>query len=530
MPQRYNRLRIHPAAVLGILICLGGSTVASVLTTPHAPAEPSPAPLAETIGARFAEDSLGFARLKGERIALHPDLAAFYAARGREPVWTDLATRHTVLALLADVAADGLDPAPYRTAALADLATADVQTGPDSLLADLDLLLTDAFVRAAEDLARPRADASELYGRRWHPHTRTVTPLAWLTEALANPNSAEAVSHAFNRARPQHPEYQALRGFLGRTLSTIHDWPTLLPGRALIPADVSPRVVRLRERMHLEGYASPTLPDSLAWIYDDDLAAAVRTFQAHRDLDTTGVVDQATRAALNDVPDDLIPLVQLNLERWRWLPEDFGDFHVLVNLPTFELVVREREGERTTEHLRMNVVVGRANGWKTPVFSDTMTQVIFNPTWTIPASIQREMYGEYRGQVVQEPGPRNPMRRVKFRFPNDMGIYIHDTTSRRSFTYEERDYSHGCIRAHDPQALAETILGRTNAWAPEDVASIFSGPWRQRPEDLDTGVPVHLVYFTAWPTPEGGVQTFDDVYGYDAPLAEVLGLELDLGG
>ena len=158
--------------------------------------------------------------------------------------------------------------------------------------------------------------------------------------------------------------------------------------------------------------------------------------------------------------------------------------------------------------------------------SDTMEQIVFNPTWTIPASIQREMYGSYQGRMVRQPGPGNPMGRAKFLFPNEYAIYIHDTNARSGFRRTVRTLSHGCVRAHHPDSLALAILERTNGWDAAQVEDIFRGPWRLRPVDLDTPVPVHLVYFTAAATPDGGVTLYEDIYDRDRPLADALGLVL----
>jgi murein L,D-transpeptidase YcbB/YkuD len=157
------------------------------------------------------------------------------------------------------------------------------------------------------------------------------------------------------------------------------------------------------------------------------------------------------------------------------------------------------------------------------VFSDTLSQVVFSPTWTIPASIQMESYGwvNPRG-VVRGPGPGNPLGRVKFVFPNPHAIYFHDTNARAAFERDVRAVSHGCIRLHEPQALAEHVL-REEGWDTTRVAARFRGPWRTEPVDLTRPLPVHLVYLTAEPAPDGGVRVLDDVYGYDAPLAEALG-------
>ncbi|MCH8030820.1 MAG: L,D-transpeptidase family protein, partial [Bacteroidetes bacterium] len=354
-------------------------------------------------------------------------------------------------------------------------------------MADQDLLLTHAVFALADDLSGPRVDVDELYGSNWFATHRTLRADTLLAAALADPYPAAAVAQAIELLHPQHPGYRALRTMVAhqRSLVEREDWPTILPGRAIAPGDTSALVPALRDRMRLEGLTLPHPAGPAQMVYDDVLAGAVRTFQAGHGFEADGVISQVTREALNTRPTgDVIPLLTLNLERWRWLPQDLGDFHVLVNIPSFDLAVRERNGDTYTEHLRMNTIVGK-RAWETPVFSDTMTLVVFNPTWTIPASIQMESYGRVdpRG-MVRDPGPGNPMGRVKFIFPNDHAIYIHDTPSRWAFNQNRRAYSHGCIRAHEAGRLAEEILTRTNGWTVEDVEAKFNGPWRLQNVEL----------------------------------------------
>ena len=218
--------------------------------------------------------------------------------------------------------------------------------------------------------------------------------------------------------------------------------------------------------------------------------------------------------------------MQLNLEKWRWLPRDLGDLHVWVNVPRFELALRERGTDGWDEAIRFRAVVG-AQDWQTPSFTDTLETVVFNPTWTVPASIQRESYGRVRGRVVRPPGPGNAMGRVKFLFPNKHAVYVHDTPTKWAFDVDDRARSHGCVRAGDPEGLARELLTRTNGWDPERVAAIFRGRWRgPDPHRVDVTVPVHLVYFTAEVDADGTLQVWDDVYGRDGTLADALGLEL----
>ena len=445
MSDRRRRYHVSPVALLGLLLCLGGSAALSILEARPWAHEPR---VAEAIRSRLSAGAYAF--LGGERITLHEAVAPFYAARAYAPAWADGSARDTLLWLLADAAADGLDPEAFAPRALAALDTTTVprSLAGDSLAAERDLLFSDLFFRLGEGLHAPRVAPDSLYRRsQWRPVPRRPPDLpAALAEAVAAPVPAEGVARALDRLRPQSADYRALRTALARAL----------------------------ERPD-EGDA------------------------------------------------DLVPLLRLNLERWRWLPDSLGDFHVLVNIPAFELAVRARDGDRWREEARMRVVVGKP-GWSTTVMTDTMEQVVFNPTWTIPPSIQRESYGYYRGRMVRGPGPGNPLGRAKFLFPNEHAIYIHDTNSQWAFGRDERAYSHGCVRAHRPDSLAMAVMRHANGWRDEEVAAIWRGPWRTRYVDLERPVPVHLVYFTAWADADGRVTRYADVYGRDAPLAAALGL------
>ena len=248
---------------------------------------------------------------------------------------------------------------------------------------------------------------------------------------------------------------------------------------------------------------------------------------------------RALRAALGRAlrgagPDSVsADLLRLNMERWRWMPDALGETHVLVDVPGYRLWVRERDttaasgagGPAFRDVEEMVVVVGKPGRWQTPVMTDTMEVIEFSPQWIMPASIQRESYGRVVPGRTQSPGPRNPMGRAKFLFPNDQAIYVHDTNSKWGFTREYRALSHGCVRAGDPEAFARAILSRTNGWTADEVAERFTGPWRSERVKVEKTLPVHLTYFTAWPEPDGSIRLSSDVYRRDATLARALGLE-----
>ncbi|MEL6615451.1 MAG: L,D-transpeptidase family protein [Bacteroidota bacterium] len=290
--------------------------------------------------------------------------------------------------------------------------------------------------------------------------------------------------------------------------------------------------VELYAHLGMTAREAPTVASDLGAALDaEDPAAAIAALA--RGLQPQHAGYQNLRVALGRVLDGSAPdtlsadLLRLNLERWRWLPDDLGDIHVLVDVPGYRAWVRERDTTGFADSFEMDVVVGKPGRWQTPVMTDTMETIVFSPNWIIPASIQMESYGRVTPGRQQDPGPGNPMGRAKFLFPNDQAIYIHDTNSKWGFTRDYRALSHGCVRAADPRDFATEILTRTNGWTVDEVHERFEGPWRTESVTVDGTLPVHLTYFTAWADADGTVSVWKDVYSRDRPLAEALGLSLD---
>ncbi len=516
-----------------------------LLAAASAEAFPSDA-TSEILRSRLDEAG-GTVRIAGERVAAHPDLFRFYAGRGHAAAWEGQG--EALVALIEDSANDGLDPAAYHLAQLR-AAFAAGNESPDAAT-DRDLLLTDAFLRLGEHLLRGRVDPTTLY-EKWYPTRRERDLAAVLADALRTGD----LGGALDGLRPPHPAYRQLRAALARTRAAAQtDLPIILPASTLTLGDESVRVPLVRRRLALFSVSgAPETPDSLQLVYTADVADAVRRFQQQNGLDTTGDLDPTTRHALNRSPEHWARALALNMERWRWLPDDLGARHVLVNLPAFHLQVVEGD----TEVLAMNVVVG-LKSWQTPVFSDTMTAVIFNPTWGVPPSIasvetiplarkngaeylSSRGYNVYRGGArvdpstvdwtqasagtyyfIQSAGPANPLGEVKFAFPNENDIYIHDTNQKRLFARSSRAFSHGCIRAAEPRELARYVLGQ-HGWAPEKVDAALDAHATQQVA-LPAPLPVHLVYFTASADADTGLAFYEDIYDLDSPLAAALGLD-----
>lgn len=501
------RIRRRPllVALTGLVLLTGGASAGYAALSWS---QISPASVGVQIAAQLVADSTAEVG--------HPGVRHVYQARENLPVWFTPSDRAAALLTLRHADRDGL-PLSDR---LADLsAHADTATTAPSLAA-LDLALTDALLRLGDALGRPRVGAADLYGIHWTPAPPTPgDPAARMIDALAGFETSpkEALETWADALRPQHPGYRRLRAALARELD-LASVPLL--DRDLAPGDSGAAVADLHARLAVDGLTVD------GTTFTQATADAVRSFQRTKDLPETGRVDVAARRVLNVRRTELIPLLQINLEKWRWLPNDLGDLHIWVNVPRYELALREREGDGWAEAIRFRSVVG-ARDWQTPAFTDTLETIVFNPTWIVPASIQRESYGRTRGRVVRPPGPGNAMGRVKFLFPNDHAVYIHDTPTKWAFGVDDRARSHGCVRAGDPEGLARELLTRTNGWDAERVEAIFNGPWRG-PDGhrVEVSVPVHLVYFTAEVDPDGQLRIWDDVYRRDARLAGALGLEL----
>lgn len=478
---------------------------------------------------------------------------ALYEAQGFAPQWvsvTSLLPRaHVLVDVLGRAHEHGLRPADY----LGDAARAAIATAHAGIpaLARADVLLTAGFAAYAGDMLTGRLDP-----RRVEPAWYIDAHLVDVDAAMRGVLQAGSFGDALAALAPQEPGYAPLVRALARYrgIATAGGWPVVPSRRTLRPGDSAASVSPLRARLRTEGYV--VAPEDFSALYDHELAGAVARFQRRHGLAVDSVVGPRTREALNVPVDARVRQIEASLERYRWLPRELGARRIVVNIPAFRLDAYE-EGRRV---LSMAVVVGRELAdRRTPVFSDSMRYVQFGPRWNVPRGIaleeilpearrdrgylERNGYEVVRGwgddapvvdpwslsdaeltsaryRVRQRPGPRNALGRVKFMFPNDFAVYLHDTPAQALFDERVRAYSHGCVRVADPAALARFVLGRRAEWTEERIHRTLEAGARVR-IDLRERIPVYLIYLTAFD--QGGEVAFrDDLYHMDRALDEAL--------
>jgi murein L,D-transpeptidase YcbB/YkuD len=290
--------------------------------------------------------------------------------------------------------------------------------------------------------------------------------------------------------------------------------------------------------------------------FDDRLVTAVAGFQGRHGLTADGVVGERTLAALNVPVEQRIRQIQLNLERWRWMPEDLGSRYVLVNIPGFQMQVVEAGQVVKT----MRTIVGQKSR-PTPVLSSKITYLEINPYWYVPSKIAREDLlpkiqenpsylvrqnfrvfdswdkdarelnpftinwaslneAHFPFRLRQEPAAHNALGRVKFMFPNELSVYIHDTPAKSLFKRSSRPFSSGCVRVEAPLELVALLL-RHQDWDQARLAEAVASNQRQV-VILDDPMPVHLVYLTAWVAAGGETHFREDIYGHDQTLLSAL--------
>jgi L,D-transpeptidase YcbB len=476
-------------------------------------------------------------------------VAAWYRETGYEPLWTgaeDADRRMAFLTAIGAASDHGLPVARYDARALtASLRAAETEGDRGRI----EVEMTQAYLAWARDLTSGALNPEEVDSGILREIDRLDQKTLLTRIANGNP---EVV---LRWLEPKSTAYvQLMKAKFGLEAQiAAGGWGEPVPASALGPGDSGPDVVALRDRLVRMGYLSSTSVAS----YDRVLQAAVTGFQLNHGLTADGVANEATIAEINIGPEARLKSVIVAMERERWMHFDRSSKHIWVNLPDFR--ARIIEGGKTIFETR--VVIGKnVPDQRSPEFSDEMEHMVINPSWGVPRSIIVKEYLpllrqnpnavghlqiiDGRGRVVprgavnfsgsfpygmrQPPSDGNALGKVKFMFPNPHNIYLHDTPSKSLFDHEVRAYSHGCIRVADPFDLAHELL----SWQVDNAEAEFDAALETGNETmvkLKQHLPVHLVYFTAYPDQRGRIGYRRDIYGRDAALWDALqaaGVEL----
>jgi murein L,D-transpeptidase YcbB/YkuD len=519
------RRTILSRLILGTALCIGGFQPMPAL------AQSLPSPFAQSVAAAAASDEV---------------VATWYREAGYDTLWTgadDADRRAALFAALETASAHGLPPARYDAKGLKAAFAAATTEGDRGRL---ELRMTETYLRWARDLTSGMLEPKTL-----DPtivRDIRVEDSADLLDRIARGNPAEVLDALVPRSEPY---LQLMKAKIGlEEVIEVGGWGPEVPDGGLEPGASGAAVVALRDRLVAMGYMAP----SASAEYDQGLRMAVQAFQLAHGLPSDGVAGAATIVEINRSPQERLKAVIVGLERERWLEIDRDTRHIWVNLPDFTARIVD-EG-RTV--FRTRVVIGKdVPDQRSPEFSDEMEHMVINPSWGVPRSITVKEYLpllqrnrnavshlqviDGNGRVVprgavnfagytaknfpfalrQPPSDGNALGKVKFMFPNTYNIYLHDTPSKSLFSHDIRAYSHGCIRVADPFDLAHALLS-VQSQAAEDEFDAHLRTGNETMVKLEQPVPVHLVYYTAYPEAKGRMGYRRDVYGRDAILWQAL--------
>lgn len=491
-----------------------------------------------------------FVTADAEGTRLWKQTRAFYQKREFAPAWIeDAKPRPQMEALttaLLKAHDEGLDPELYNVTLLeqrrAEAAKGFLtKKGFDPAEAGaLDVWLTYLYMKYASDLADGLSDLAAA-DANWMIKAEKFDPQAHLEQAIGS----NRIEESLQELTPKTRDYAALRGALAayREIEKNGGWQPV-PAIKLKPGQKSPAVRALAARLAATRDYSGTVPAAgQAASYTEEMQEAVKRFQGRHGLTPDGAIGPEVQAAMNVPVDARIRQIELNLERWRWLPRDLGDRHIIVNIPEMRLNV----WDNGKVPLTMRVVVGTKDT-QTPIFTEDMTYLVFSPYWNVPDSIaqgetlpammrdsqflernnmeivdasgktvqasEADFSDPTRYRFRQKPGGQNSLGLVKFMFPNQFNVYLHDTPAESLFTRASRSFSHGCVRLEDPVALAQYVLKDQPEWTKERIQEAMNAG-EETTVKLGSAIPVYLGYWTASVDPDGAPQFRKDVYGID---------------
>jgi murein L,D-transpeptidase YcbB/YkuD len=587
MTHRTLRSTLAFLLLAGLLLPLGGcrggiKALLEKFHTRRSKSKPNTTDYAGNLASVVSSSNLKILRWPNYTDYQH-EVEKFYDGRNYELAWTRNLTptpaAMTLIQVFQNAALKGLNPADYdaglwnagrwqwRVAQLDEIRRKnDTSDEAQVTVAQFDAAMTIAAMRYASDLHLGRINPQSLNFDIDVPTRRKAFDAANFVDAKLVDEDASEINDALNKLEPDSPSYRATEDALPKYLQLAQQQsaspmqPLPAVDKPVGKGDAYPAVAALWARLQLEGDSDADTPAPAS--YDKKVAEAVRHFQERHGLLDDGRLGQATIDALNVPMSARVQQMDDSLERWRWLPANFVQPRVLVNLPEF--LVRAYDPDHTL-NMEMKVVDGEAKGdHDTPMFVRSMRYMIFRPYWNLPVSIVKKelvkhlqkdagaymdkndyivtkgngtpvtgwtvndlVHGRY--MVRQKPGPKNSLGLVKFMFPNEYDVYMHSTPEMNLFNLARRDRSHGCVRLEDAEKMADWVLDGQGDWDEDKIHEAMYGPTDgtqsndNKTVGLQTTLPVVITYLTAMPDDDDGtMHFFNDLYGYDKQLEAAL--------
>jgi murein L,D-transpeptidase YcbB/YkuD len=496
-----------------------------------------------------------FYKVDNECLLSGKDLALFYVNRIYAPAWFDCNTLdsngYDLLEYIRNVDLHGLHPKDYHLVLIEAYAGKIILCNQIDTcdMIKLDLLLTDAFMLLGSHLYYGKVDPDK-EGANWKMQRKDpgLQLGMKLEEALACNNPGKSLDLLAPRYRSYWKMKEELAFFIKLN---NHSWPAILYNITIKPGESNPLLPEIREKLIALRYP---LTDSISMTFDEELEKQIKMFQSDWGLNKDGEIGKLTLEYLNSVPLKLINQLKVNMERFRWLPLQLTEKHIIINIANFKLDLIEG----TDTLISMRAIVGKEYR-ETPVFNERLTYIVFSPSWTVPPTIlendvipELKKGSEYMDKknmkllrpdgseltyndidwskisktnfpymVRQGPGPGNALGKVKFMFPNTYSVYIHDTPSRGSFARDNRAISSGCVRVEKPFDLAVLLLSDSPEWSPTNILDAMQKD-KEQTVRLKLPVDVMLIYLTAWTDGMDRIQFRNDVYQRDQIVSEAL--------
>ena len=470
-------------------------------------------------------------------------LKEFYILSAFKSVWQSKNDRKIILSELLNSDEEGLNPANYNVNKLQKFEK-NYTLLKDKDRANYDILLTHSLQKYIKHLSNGRLNPWILY-KNWDLKRNPLD----VNKTIATMLKSDSLTFKIEQVKPNHLAYKSLK----KALKIINSFPnddftSIVLANKIVLNDTNTSLIAIKKRLIYWKDMEPK--DSLSSIYDSEANEAMRKFQIRHGLAADGVIGKGTVDALNFSKNKRKAQIIANLERWKWFPKEMGNEYVIVNIPDYQLIL-VKDGDTMRTH---KVIVGRDKR-PTPVLSSKLSNVVLNPTWTVPPTIIREdvipaisrnrnylaqtnikIYDRNGKEVsaskwklsnakgyryVQSPGTFNSLGMVKLIFPNHFSIYLHDTNHRDFFGKQKRSLSSGCVRVENPLKLAEYILADEVNWNIEKITETLESK-KTKYIKIKDDVKVHILYWTAW-SEDNKLIFRDDIYNLDADLYQKLG-------